>query len=103
MLQREHIFCPKIDNIEPCYRYLFIYYFLGLFLTLLFCLVSFCVRSHVVYISMYAGRAAAGVGGASAAGGAVGGGGGGVTPAFVFLQLYHNMSTYPITPPVPGD
>lgn len=32
----------------------------------------------------------------------MGGGGGGVTPAFVFLQLYHNMSTYPITPPVPG-
>lgn len=52
---------------------------------------------------MYAGRATAGVGGASAAGGTVGGGGGGVTPAFVFLQLYHNMSTYPITPPVPGE
>ncbi|KAM3956957.1 LOW QUALITY PROTEIN: TSC complex subunit tuberin [Aphomia sociella] len=29
--------------------------------------------------------------------------GGGVTPSFVFLQLYHNMSTYPITPPVPGE
>lgn len=32
-----------------------------------------------------------------------GAGGGGVTPSFVFLQLYHNMSTYPITPPVPGE
>ncbi|KAJ8727807.1 hypothetical protein PYW08_016192 [Mythimna loreyi] len=48
--------------------------------------------------SMYAGRA-----GAGGAPGAVGGGGGGVTPSFVFLQLYHNMSTYPITPPVPGE
>lgn len=35
--------------------------------------------------------------------GRTGAGGGGVTPSFVFLQLYHNMSTYPITPPVPGE
>ncbi|XP_050670637.1 tuberin [Leptidea sinapis] len=28
---------------------------------------------------------------------------GGVAPSFVFLQLYHNMSTYPISPPVPGE
>ncbi|VVC95472.1 unnamed protein product [Leptidea sinapis] len=28
---------------------------------------------------------------------------GGVAPSFVFLQLYHNMSTYPISPPVPGN
>lgn len=35
--------------------------------------------------------------------GRAGAGGGGVTPSFVFLQLYHNMSTYPITPPVPGE
>ncbi|XP_047024239.1 tuberin isoform X4 [Helicoverpa zea] len=47
--------------------------------------------------SVSAGRAGGG------AGGAVGAGGGGVTPSFVFLQLYHNMSTYPITPPVPGE
>ncbi|PZC72537.1 hypothetical protein B5X24_HaOG211061 [Helicoverpa armigera] len=47
--------------------------------------------------SASAGRAGGG------AGGAVGAGGGGVTPSFVFLQLYHNMSTYPITPPVPGE
>ncbi|XP_049869315.1 tuberin isoform X2 [Pectinophora gossypiella] len=40
---------------------------------------------------------------AAAGGGGGGGGGGGLTPAFVFLQLYHNMSTYPITPPVPGE
>ncbi|KPJ18292.1 Tuberin [Papilio machaon] len=26
---------------------------------------------------------------------------GGVAPSFVFLQLYHNMSTHPISPPVP--
>ncbi|XP_061712821.1 tuberin [Cydia pomonella] len=38
-------------------------------------------------------------GGRAAAGGA----GGGVTPSFVLLQLYHKMSTYPITPPVPGE
>ncbi|XP_063381192.1 tuberin [Cydia fagiglandana] len=31
------------------------------------------------------------------------GAGGGVTPSFVLLQLYHKMSTYPITPPVPGE
>ncbi|XP_063361788.1 tuberin [Cydia amplana] len=31
------------------------------------------------------------------------GSGGGVTPSFVLLQLYHKMSTYPITPPVPGE
>ncbi|XP_072932345.1 tuberin [Epargyreus clarus] len=30
-------------------------------------------------------------------------GGGGVSPSFAFLQLYHNMSTYPISPPVPGE
>ncbi|XP_034830671.1 tuberin isoform X1 [Maniola hyperantus] len=30
-------------------------------------------------------------------------GGGGVSPSFVFLQLYHNMSTYPISPSVPGE
>ncbi|XP_068632224.1 tuberin isoform X2 [Battus philenor] len=29
--------------------------------------------------------------------------GGGMAPSFVFLQLYHNMSTYPISPPVPGE
>lgn len=34
---------------------------------------------------------------------AAGAGGGGVTPSFVFLQLYHNMSTYPLSPPVPGE
>ncbi|XP_013168999.1 PREDICTED: tuberin [Papilio xuthus] len=28
---------------------------------------------------------------------------GGVAPSFVFLQLYHNMSTHPISPPVPGE
>ncbi|CAH0398123.1 unnamed protein product [Chilo suppressalis] len=32
-----------------------------------------------------------------------GGGGGGLTPAFIFLQLYHNMSTHPVSPPVPGE
>ncbi|CAH0719708.1 unnamed protein product, partial [Brenthis ino] len=42
-------------------------------------------------------------------GGGVGGGGGGaaagggVAPSFVFLQLYHNMSTFPISPTVPGE
>lgn len=65
---------------------------------------------------MYAGRAGgaagagagggggggAGAGGGVGGGGAVGAGGGGISPGFVFLQLYHNMSTYPITPPVPG-
>lgn len=53
------------------------------------------------------GGGAGSVGGSGGGGGAgcsaVGGGGGGVTPSFVFLQLYHNMSTYPITPPVPGQ
>ncbi|KAJ0176953.1 hypothetical protein K1T71_006962 [Dendrolimus kikuchii] len=39
----------------------------------------------------------------TSAGASAGAGGGGVTPSFVFLQLYHNMSTYPITPPVPGE
>ncbi|CAK1546878.1 unnamed protein product [Leptosia nina] len=34
------------------------------------------------------------------AGGSVGGG---VSPSFVFLQLYHNMSTYPLSPHVPGE
>ncbi|CAG5031361.1 unnamed protein product [Parnassius apollo] len=29
--------------------------------------------------------------------------GGGMAPSFMFLQLYHNMSTYPISPPVPGE
>ncbi|KAI5634861.1 rap/ran-GAP domain-containing protein [Phthorimaea operculella] len=43
------------------------------------------------------------MGGAGVGGVARGGAGGaGLTPAFVFLQLYHNMSTYPMTPPVPG-
>ncbi|XP_039753773.1 tuberin isoform X2 [Pararge aegeria] len=28
---------------------------------------------------------------------------GGVSPSFVFLQLYHNMSTFPISPSVPGE
>ncbi|XP_050345803.1 tuberin isoform X7 [Nymphalis io] len=36
-------------------------------------------------------------------GGGAGGAGGGVSPSFVFLQLYHNMSTYPISPTVPGE
>ncbi|KAH9628207.1 hypothetical protein HF086_006838 [Spodoptera exigua] len=49
------------------------------------------------------GAAARGAAVAAAAPGAVGGGGGGLSPSFVFLQLYHNMSTYPITPPVPGE
>lgn len=56
---------------------------------------------------MYAGRPGAGAAGALGAGAGAGpgagpGAGGGVSPSFVFLQLYHNMSTYPITPPVPG-
>lgn len=55
-----------------------------------------------------AGGGAAGAAGAvpvapGAAGPPVGSGGGGVTPSFVFLQLYHNMSTFPITPSVPGE
>ncbi|XP_046959991.1 tuberin isoform X8 [Vanessa cardui] len=36
-------------------------------------------------------------------GGGGAGAGGGVSPSFVFLQLYHNMSTYPISPTVPGE
>ncbi|XP_037872619.1 tuberin isoform X4 [Bombyx mori] len=39
----------------------------------------------------------------SSGSGCAGASGGGLTPSFVFLQLYHNMSTYPITPPVPGE
>lgn len=38
----------------------------------------------------------------SAGGSGAGGGAGGVSPSFVFLQLYHNMSTFPISPCVPG-
>ncbi|CAG4992292.1 unnamed protein product [Colias eurytheme] len=46
-------------------------------------------------------NASSGGGGGGSAG--AGGAGGGVSPSFVFLQLYHNMSTYPISPPVPGE
>ncbi|XP_037293673.1 tuberin isoform X2 [Manduca sexta] len=70
--------------------------------------VSCSVSNSSAHMSGAGAGAAGGAGpgaapGGGAAPGVVGGGGGGLTPSFVFLQLYHNMSTYPITPPVPGE